>query len=329
MNTRVSIRRRPRAALTMIELLVAIAILGLLMALVIPAVQQARTTARRMECKSNLHQIGVAMHNFLDAEGNFPASGYNRDLLPYLEQGPFAEEASGITVTYVTLESVGSDERFRGASFSVLACPSDPAQSLARERALSYRLNTGTGWGDHDDGFLRRQGGLRPRDVTDGLSQTAAFSERLLYRGPQEAGIPPGDAAFTPTPDQRIRRMALTDGFYGDDQMDEFADACRDHATWFAGMDRIICTPLSGGCSGFDYNHIMTPNQQSCFNGVPSMDFRYQNYASHTASSMHYGGVNVLLGDGAVHFVSDSVDRSVWWALGTRAGEETNALNAF
>jgi prepilin-type N-terminal cleavage/methylation domain-containing protein len=318
-----------RAGLTMLELLVAMGILGILLAIMLPAVQQARVTARDLQCKNNLRQVGLAMHQFQEQAGKFPGTDCGRQLLPFLDQSALMDKIAGRYYVHGSPEDVAAAEEFFGASTPVLACPADPVQSLAGYRALSYHINDGTGYGGHEDGFRHKHTGITPADVTDGLSQTAAFSERLVYRGHKEPGIP-DDGPFTPTRDQRLRRTATTDAYHGADQIDQFADACRDDAVWFGGTAGWICTPLGAGCGGFDYNHIMTPNQNSCFNGVPaSLDFKYQRYAAHTASSLHYGGVHVLLGDGAVRFVSDSIDRKIWRALGTRNGQEPNALAAF
>ncbi|QDT35304.1 hypothetical protein Mal48_45800 [Thalassoglobus polymorphus] len=319
---------RLRGGFTIVEMLVCIAVLGLLLAILVPAVQQVRSTSRRMQCANNLRQIGLAMHSFQEEKKVFPGFRYNYDLLPYLEQRnawELIENGSGM-VLGASLEGVGSEDNYPGISFPVYSCPSDPAQSIARNRALNYRMNMRTGWGEpNGDGFLGLDGGgIRPADVRDGLSQTAALSERLLHRGFKEQGIP-ASGTFKPTQDQRLRRMATTDPFRGEGQLDEFAEACRKSPVWFGGpWNQVICTPFAFGCSGFNYNHILTPNQNSCYNGVPDPEGQSLKYSAQSASSLHSGGVNVLFGDGAVRFTSENVSESVWRALGTRSGGESN-----
>lgn len=316
-----------RNGFTIIELLVSIALVAILISLILPAVQQARTASRRLECTNHLHQIGLAMHNFHDVKQEFPGSDYARELMPYLDQDALMGKISGRSYISGTWEQVGSGSEFMFAATPVWGCPSDPAQSVVQGRAMNYTLNIGSGFYEFDDGFRKAHDPVSARDVVDGLSNTAAFSERLIYQGDRVGA--PTTGTTTPTVDQRRRRMAMTDPIYGLSEIDKFADACGNNPVWFPGNAGFLCTWLSGGCSGYDYNHIMTPNQNSCFNGPHDETGRSQSHAALAAKSFHFGGVNVLLGDGSVRFASDSVDRKVWRAAGTRAGNEVEQFVSF
>ena len=314
-----------RGGFTLLELLVCIAIVGILLTLILPAVQQVRSTSRRMQCLNNMHQFGLACHQHLEVEGHFPAGTYDRDLLPYLEQ-PVSLDHLGTTLYALgTLEKFGEEDYSRSISIPVYACPSDPLQDLAKGRVCSYHLNVGTGYGDNSDGFRQYHGPpISAKDVTDGLSNTVAFSEKLLYPGSQWQ-LYPSETVVELSDDLKRRRMATTDPFREAHQMDLFADACGDQPVWFGGQ-------AGGFHSIFDtnsgeYNHIMTPNSNSCYNGFPVADLYtgpvHEEYAAKTATSYHNGlVVNVLLGDGSARAIGKSIDRKIWRALGTRAGGE-------
>jgi len=315
---------RKRSGFTIIELIVSIAVIGLLLSLLLPAVQQVRSTSRKMQCSNNLHQIGVTVHHIHDVKGAFPSSGFAREIVSFLNPGV---TITNTTYVHTTPEEVAEEEAFRAASTPYFACPSDPVESITHGRALNYFLNLGTGYGNFDDGFVKAHGQVSARDVTDGLSQTVMFSEKLIYLGAKRNLI--GNGPFAPTPDQKMRRLARTNAYYDPDQIDVFADACANSPTWCGGRAGRVCSWLSSGCGDLSYNHILPPNNNSCYNGVPDRTSTPQRYAALTANSLHYGGVNALLGDGSVRFISDSIDRYVWRALGTRNGGEANANSAF
>jgi prepilin-type N-terminal cleavage/methylation domain-containing protein len=117
-----------RSGFTLIELLVVIAIMSRLFSLLLPAVQQAREAARRVQCKNNLKQIGVALHNYHDAHGKFPP-GFIRDhgsawsamILPELDQSPLYN-----TISWGSKWSSGDNEAACGTVVSVFRCPSAP-----------------------------------------------------------------------------------------------------------------------------------------------------------------------------------------------------------
>ena len=159
----------------MIELLVSIGIVSLLAAIIIPAVKAARGASRRIECANNLKQLSLASHNYLDAFGHLVPTGrlLYPGLLAFGEQAEAAEQHLSRT----------GQPKLGG----IIRCPSDP-EATDVEARVSYVVNTGTipnSWTfDDPDGVIKgisdRYVGVQPAEVTDGLSQTALFSERLV-----------------------------------------------------------------------------------------------------------------------------------------------------
>jgi prepilin-type N-terminal cleavage/methylation domain-containing protein len=201
------LRRQPRA-FTLVELLVVIAIIGILVALLLPAIQAAREAARRTQCSSNLRQLGVAMQNYHDSLGCFPpgfmvltntgqVSGgwaWGVFLMPFLEQSPLQDELSP---TKYTLAEVISDPALLPMlqmKLSVFTCPSSPMEPL-REflgggqlvATANYTCSRGyfnyagtTLLSKANNGVLFGHSGVRMRDVVDGTSNTIAIGERTV-----------------------------------------------------------------------------------------------------------------------------------------------------
>lgn len=272
---------------TIIELMISIAVMGLLMTLLIPAVQHVRESARQTQCRSNLHQISLAAHQYVEIWKVFPASPrWHRQIGPYIEM----PEDAQIEPLY--------------------ACPSDPeARGELPFGKLSYLPCDGVRHID-ENGLAgpHLSGQHRLADVTDGLSNTVAYAERLVW--PSYAPIVVGS---NPQPSDWIRRIHHMSKTYPG--LDEFANAC-------------LSKPLPPGPAwqGVSYyNHVLPPNNNSCFS-APRGQGETNQWAV-TATSEHPGGVHVLFADGHVRFVNESIDRDVWRAVGTRNGEE--ALSMF
>jgi prepilin-type N-terminal cleavage/methylation domain-containing protein/prepilin-type processing-associated H-X9-DG protein len=311
-------RSTERRGFTLVELLVVIAIIGILVALLLPAVQAARESARRMQCTNHLKQIGLAMQTYASARGRLPScgAGWNDNqtawrgfstlvqLLPYLEEG---------NVTFqVDYQARLWDQMTAWRNqISVYLCPSDTALGrsayfgIARSNmavcvgtAGSFKNAPGnrnfeyTPPADRMDMDLETDGAFylevgRPlKEFTDGLSKTAFASEILAGR------VDSGRSEYST--DYRGRWVVPFEG-----------GAAYSHKT----------TPNSSIPDRMKYCCVADLDMPCELQG----DLQDEYYA---ARSMHPGGVNLMLGDGHVEFCADSVSLSSWQALATVRGGE-------
>jgi prepilin-type N-terminal cleavage/methylation domain-containing protein/prepilin-type processing-associated H-X9-DG protein len=316
---------RRRDAFTLIELLVVIAIIAILIGLLLPAVQKVREAAARMSCSNNLHQLGLAMHAYHDANQMLPAA---RDPWPAPFSGPahllpYVEQANLQTLVNFNPPAGPGDLAYTGVNqnaatyvVKLFLCPSDAITDRvpgSASGACNYVANVGTGLsgsgiynGDYvtGDGVFLLNHPVRLTDITDGTSNTAAMSEALLGDG--------SAAATGPAP-RDVRRQSLM--LSGSTQTTP--QACSGGATgdavWSGTYNGNIW--INGGYWATAYNHYYTPNSPTwdCLNTA-------NNYGLKAARSQHPGGVNLLLCDGSVRFVSNTVAPATWTALATRAG---------
>jgi prepilin-type N-terminal cleavage/methylation domain-containing protein/prepilin-type processing-associated H-X9-DG protein len=296
---------RTRSAFTLVELLVVIAIIGVLVALLLPAVQAAREAARRASCTNNIRQLGLALHNFHDVMGQFPAGrdpwptpfSTHARLLPYLEQ----ENLQNL-IDYSQSTSQGANAAAAAMPVKLFLCPSDSSEGRVPGSSFggcNYVANVGTGVNNGDyvtgDGVFLLNQPIGFRNLTDGSSHTAAFSESLL-----------GDGQTTPTKPQRqavqLSGSAATT-----------TSACGSGPWIGTRGDRWI----NGGYLATLYNHFYPPNTTAwdCLNSS-------NNFGLKAARSLHPGGVNLLLCDGSVRVVTDSITLAAWKAIATRDGGE-------
>jgi prepilin-type N-terminal cleavage/methylation domain-containing protein/prepilin-type processing-associated H-X9-DG protein len=309
---------RQRSGFTLVELLVVIAIIGVLVSLLLPAVQAAREAARRLQCLNNLKQIGLAIHNYHDTHNVLPfGQGGTGDkysaislLLPFLEQ---TNLHAGIDFTQPVTAAVNDAARLK--ELNLLRCPSDGRNPLPQTGgATNYMANKGSGvvWRDATgpntglpapNGVFYFRSNIRFADVVDGTSNTAAFGERVLADGSNGIVSPLADVFFHPgartTPDQAKQMCDALDITNLANQFPLFMGA-----PWLDGQHT--------------YLHVTGPNSRSC-------GFFTVLRAAMPPSSRHPGGVNLLLCDGSTRFVGSTVDLATWRALGTRAGGEATS----
>lgn len=304
MSQRISSRSR---GFTLIELLVVIAIIAVLIALLLPAVQQAREAARRTQCKNNLKQIGLALHNYHDSARCFPfamggtGNKYSAlsQLLPHLDQANLFKQ---IDFKRPYTDPVNNTAKL--VELSHFRCPSDLGNPQPTAGgATNYNPNKGASllWQDPlANGVIYVNSSTRFGDITDGSSQTAAFSERNITDGSNGISTPDADTYLSSsnpqTLDEATTMCAAVDTTNLANQFPQFMGA-----PWMDGKHA--------------YQHNSPPNARSC-------GFQPAGKATMTASSRHVGGVHVLMTDGAVRFASSNISISIWRAIGTRQGGE-------
>lgn len=345
------IKQTSHRGFTLIELLVVIAIIAILIALLLPAVQQAREAARRTECKNKLKQLGLAMHNYHDTFGVFPGNevGCVRNagtgavecwngwsglsmILPYIDQAPLYNQIN-FNHPWDTAAAAAPNNQLASRTFLPgFACPSDPfaRKIVAASAPTSYALSAGPGaqWAMttlHNPGMFTRESSVSIRDVLDGTSNTILASEVQVGRndGDRTAMNYRNSAAgdlTTATGTSNPRRFSALPANLA--AIRAYHAACVAGAAASANGNDDDCGHFwaSGAVwRGPWFNTLMTPNTPiACDNDVSVTDMRLKS-----ASSYHTGGVQAVLGDGSVKFVSENLDQGIWVSAGTKAGGET------
>jgi prepilin-type N-terminal cleavage/methylation domain-containing protein len=317
-----SVRIQRSSAFTMVELLVVLFVIGVLLSLLLPAVQQAREAARRTQCRSHMHQFGLALHNYHDAFQMFPP-GNSRGLSFHVMILPFIDQQT----LYESFRNRNPDPDFYdvywinylgGYRIPSYQCPSDPWGDVSHDGrdlngnpivaySTSYLGNAGTGVQAYGyNGVFRNASPVRAAEITDGLSNTAMVSEVLIGH-------------------DRSKEIARTIwstpySLLGSNQLEQFAQLCRITAQTQSSApsysDRMNNWVI-GQIGQTMYNHVLFPNDASCYNGSDVQEGAY------SAASLHHGVVHVLAADGHVRGVSSHLDLLVWRALGSRNGGES------
>jgi prepilin-type N-terminal cleavage/methylation domain-containing protein len=303
-----------RRGFTLIELLVVIAIIGVLIALLLPAVQAAREAARRAECGNNLRQLGLAAHHHHDVRGRLPPGmGFTPvadsgvwghhffHLLPYLEQDNLYQRARGPTPLpsgTITMYFPGNNDVY-SQRVPALVCPSDPSVGSSGVVAVN-----GTSWGASCYAANSQvfapipndpQGQSRLADITDGASNTILYAEKYAlctstsmpltggnlwaYCAFKSLDLPP-PMEFPMKPYHASFAIA---GYFG-------------KTTTIGPASRFQVRPVPGNCD-----------------------------PTRTATS--HAGMVVCLGDGSVRTLSPSMSGAVWWAAVTPSGGEAAGLD--
>jgi len=317
--------------MTLVELLVVIAIIGILISLMLPAVQAARETARRMSCGNNMRQIGIAMQNHHAAKDKLPPGSVAKEyrevpntpwtfyrwsalaqLTPYLEQSNAYNTLDLSKPLYTVTFSVTPENAY-GASLIVplFLCPSDRGERVHSQFGpTNYATCAGSGGGGgtplKTDGIFYVNSETRITDIKDGSSNTVALSESLL-------GVS-GSAARDPQSAYRFTFAApLT------------VAACDRPLSWNYADPRGFSW-VNGEYRNTLYNHFLAPNSPvtDCIGvrmgGGP--DVIYTPFGWRGARSNHPGGVNTLRADGSLGFTSNTIDMTAWQAHATRNGSE-------
>ncbi len=327
-----------RRGFTLIELLVVIGIIALLLALLLPAVHQAREAARRTKCRNNLKQIALALHNYeetnrlfppgsvFSAEGSWSVHGR---LLPYLEQGN--------AYRLIRLELLWHDPAnlmtgIQKQFIPSYSCPSDPNSGVLCTEDLdegpvmptNYGYNYGSWFvfdprtGKGGDGGFFPNSSVRTQSISDGMSNTLACAEVKSYQPFFYNTVNPG-----PVPPAHPDQVALWAGA----------------AVFHLGPNLQDNTGHNEWCEGnvheTGFTTAFTPNTKVSYSHVDGrvydVDYnsRYEGsslteptYAAITARSYHSGLVHVAMLDGSARAVSSSISLNVWRGLGTIQGGE-------
>ncbi|EAQ80873.1 DUF1559 domain-containing protein [Blastopirellula marina] len=307
MNVSFSPAYRHRRGFTLVELLVVIAIIGVLIALLLPAVQQAREAARRMSCSNNLKQIGLSLHNYHDTYLRLPPGivtsnqlAWGTMLLPFIEQSNLFDALSTAgafdepweDITEVTTTGVGGRPPLAQTPLTAYLCPSDPGGDLNKKlggtdgiyfaksnyvgifsayyNSTDATATNGSGGSDRPAVFTDNSE-TRFRDITDGLSNTIIVAERCSKGGPT---------------------ASLWIGYHND----------------FGGS-------ISGGISQFQVRLRMERSSNDT-------DYVINGSTTYNPSSLHAGGAQFLRGDASVVFLPETIPLRVQAALGTMDGDE-------
>ena len=325
-------RQDSRRGFTLIELLVVIAIIGVLIALLLPAVQAAREAARRSQCSNNLKQLGLAIANYESALSSLPwgagpnpsTAGNNTPsslalLLPYMEQKPLYD-AMNLSGTYKTDDTLNAT--VLKTKINSFLCPSDVDRLTLGLGGTNYQANAGSDAFTFQKGSSRFSGAFAGLGtvstlsaITDGTSNTASFAEVVKGIGTVntwDSLKPPGGVLKFAT---KGSTGATDDGFTDKDN-------CSKQAPGSGNMTAGL--PLGGswviGRSGQTrFTTVMPPNTWHCAFENKNTD---EDQAAITASSRHSGLINCLLLDASVRSVKNSVDAAIWRGVGTKSNGE-------
>jgi prepilin-type N-terminal cleavage/methylation domain-containing protein/prepilin-type processing-associated H-X9-DG protein len=338
-----------RAGFTLVELLVVLGVIALLMAILLPAVQNAREAARRIQCGSNLKQLGIAIHLYESAHSALPPSmalsgigntprwvggwGVNARILPFLEQAPLYN-----AINWSLSLSSPANSTLPATVISVFVCPSDPGSLTYDDPVAGTTGVVSYGWCMGDwyvwSGFpsIPNSAAFGPNwsrrlpEFSDGLDKTMLAAE-VLSRQPQRidcSGLSlSNDPGRWPPISSTIVPESAPPGMC--------TVTLAGHTQWaYGGVDQTGMTTAWGPNmltnSSVGSNNTVLKLQLGSSANLDLIGIREANggptYGAVTSRSNHPGGVNVLLGDGSVRFVKETTNRAVWRALSSIRGGE-------
>ena len=324
--------QRTRPAFTLVELLVVIAIIGMLVGILLPAVQGARDAARQTQCKNGLRQLALATKSFNAAQGHYPPSiqvfsapnsgrwGIHGRILPYLEETNLADRIDLNTVwRYQTEIDEIRISAFRCPSDSGAQRMRDPGNGQAKLYATTYGFNMGT-WFIYDpktriggDGVFCPDSNLQDAHVKDGMSKTLMIAEVKAWQpyvrngGPNVVDIPNSveEAAAVVSSAKEFKHTGHT----------VWPDGRVHHTGFTATMTPNTKVPLAHD------GHVLDADFNSWQEGKNGADGS-PTFAIVTSRSFHSGLVNVAMMDASVKTVTNEIAPMVWRAAATRDGGE-------
>ena len=360
---------RNRRGFTLIELLVVIAIIAVLIALLLPAVQAAREAARRTQCVNNMKQLGLALHNYHSTNDSFPpgaavtqvtyANGMQTGggsswqansslamMLPFLEQNAIYSSINfnnySTNGAYPPRIDASGNGTALSTQINAFLCPSDGNAKNTdgiNGRLNSYLASMGTsaqgGYPSSSPGLFAYNIAYGLRDITDGSSNTIAFSEKLVGTPGQNTGLGlgyRGNGVNGSGPSNNVY-----DAFQNPTQILTDLNTCQ--SSWqslTSGSNTLVNNEgqywLIGDTAYTLFNTIVPPNSNiykfgSCRNGCGGCSPDGSDYVN--VSSNHSGGVNILMGDGSVRFLKSTVAQNIYWSIGTRANGEVVSSDAY
>jgi prepilin-type N-terminal cleavage/methylation domain-containing protein/prepilin-type processing-associated H-X9-DG protein len=311
-------RPRPRSGFTLIELLVVIAIIAILIGLLLPAVQKVREAAARMQCQNNLKQLGLAVHNYHDANSRIPFNGdtvaktgccvvsnslhwsWLARVLPYIEQDN-VYKLGGVDTTALFVGT--TPNAILATQIKTFLCPSDNAQSGPRTDCANFPAGMPVGQTNYK-----------------GVSGDNWAWGNYPYSPPSGVGnngLDAGDGFFYRQ--DVLRRLTLPqiqDGTSNTLMVGEDSPEKNIHCAW----------PYSNTATG---TCAIPPNIGTLPFIVPAgVDVTPGNWPNvYSFRSKHTGGLNFAMGDGSVRFVSQSVSLDAYRAAASTNGGETLSLN--
>jgi prepilin-type N-terminal cleavage/methylation domain-containing protein len=349
-----SVSRLRRRAFTLIELLVVIAIIAILVALLLPAVQQAREAARRSQCKSNLKQLGIATHNYIDVHGTLPMNvhcsggtcggqewynqskgGYMVHLLPYIDQTPLYEA--------INFDGINNPASFR---LEEQRMPGQPAKFIRAVQITALKCPSATSREWHDN---NSNTGRARSDYAGSMGSQRATSNGICNGHFQNSTGGNGEGNYWPGSDgshnhansstgqdlsglfsrryAAIRMKDIIDGTSNVVMFGEIRPGCSDHQRngWmhFNSLHARTSVPPN-----FPVDCVHDPDGAAEVDKLGPDGVRCTNdrcgdcWNHHTVTwgfrSRHIGGVHMVLADGATRFISDNIDYTTWQALGSR-----------